>query len=690
MCVPVDTRAATRADWAAVGGRSRRRAAWIATALLAIGTAPGSARAQPAPTFGLDPTSPTLVTIGASAGEALRPAVPPAPGPLAPPIRSLDLTALGLVAGDVPMTLSFGVDAIPSGVFFFSVDRDARAISGLFPPDVSTERSSGAAGDVYRSFFPPNHTLVLDGDGLGGSPAPDGLGLDEDGASIDDLVALEMCAPGALDTDGDALPDAPVYFTLAAGSPTLTTLGAGPQDILTAPSDGSSAAAIWPTGASLGLVAGDVIDALATDTTSVYFSLAPGSPTLLGPDGEADPPNDPNPDDMTPADILSQAFVSIFPGSALNLKDDDNLVGLSLGFDQDNDLVPNACDNCQATGNPDQLDADADRVGDPCDNCSAVPNPDQLDTDSDGAGDVCDLDDDDDGVPDLGDNCPFDTNPGQEDGDSDGAGDVCDTCPLLPDPGQEDADADTVGDACDNCTNDANENQLDNDGDGAGDACDLDDDDDGVPDLGDNCPFDANPGQLDNDGDGAGDVCDSDDDDDFVPDEFDNCPFDANLDQKDSERDPGPDGQPGVAGVDDDAVNGVDDDGELCPLNLGGFPQPIPGSDDACGDGIGDVCDDDDDNDGLLDGVETGTGIYVSPQDTGTDPLLDDSDGDGVDDGTEVAAGSDPNDPESLPSGAPAVPALGQGPARLLMAALWAAGILILLRRLALRSSRGV
>ena len=37
----------------------------------------------------------------------------------------------------------------------------------------------------------------------------------------------------------------------------------------------------------------------------------------------------------------------------------------------------------------------------------------------------------------------------------------------------------------------------------------------------------------------------------------------------------------------------------------------------------------DTDNDGLSDSVETGTGIYVSASDTGTDPLNKDTDGDG-------------------------------------------------------------
>lgn len=45
---------------------------------------------------------------------------------------------------------------------------------------------------------------------------------------------------------------------------------------------------------------------------------------------------------------------------------------------------------------------------------------------------------------------------------------------------------------------------------------------------------------------------------------------------------------------------------------------------------------DDTDGDGLLDIYETNTGIYVSPTDTGSDPMLADTDEDGVSDGDEV------------------------------------------------------
>jgi len=51
----------------------------------------------------------------------------------------------------------------------------------------------------------------------------------------------------------------------------------------------------------------------------------------------------------------------------------------------------------------------------------------------------------------------------------------------------------------------------------------------------------------------------------------------------------------------------------------------------------------DSDGDGLDDSVETGTGKYVSPKDTGTDPNKFDTDGDGLGDGYEVAHGTNPN-----------------------------------------------
>jgi hypothetical protein len=62
------------------------------------------------------------------------------------------------------------------------------------------------------------------------------------------------------------------------------------------------------------------------------------------------------------------------------------------------------------------------------------------------------------------------------------------------------------------------------------------------------------------------------------------------------------------------------------------------------------------DEDVLGDGVETGTGVFVSPSDTGTSPTNPDTDGDGAKDGEEVLAGTDPNNPLDFPF--PTVPVL--------------------------------
>ena len=63
------------------------------------------------------------------------------------------------------------------------------------------------------------------------------------------------------------------------------------------------------------------------------------------------------------------------------------------------------------------------------------------------------------------------------------------------------------------------------------------------------------------------------------------------------------------------------------------------------------IADDDDDGDGLLDVVETGTGIYVDGQDTGTDPLDPDTDGDGICDGPNAVSGVCIAGPDADPNG---------------------------------------
>ena len=114
-----------------------------------------------------------------------------------------------------------------------------------------------------------------------------------------------------------------------------------------------------------------------------------------------------------------------------------------------------------------------------------------------------------------------------------------------------------------------------------------DGDGDGIEDADDNCPEDANVGQVDTDGDGQGDACDTDDDNDGVSDDDDNDPLDPFF-CEDVEGD----------GC-DDCTNGQDQFG------------PLPDNDtaddglDTDGDEFCDAGDDDDDNDGVLDLLDT-------------------------------------------------------------------------------------
>ena len=140
--------------------------------------------------------------------------------------------------------------------------------------------------------------------------------------------------------------------------------------------------------------------------------------------------------------------------------------------DSDNDGIGNACDNdADGDGVPENVGLFGS------DNCPGVPNPDQLDANFNHIGAACDPEEDgdldDDLVPDAEDNCPADYNPKvfrlgggagvQPDVDGDGDGDACDP----------DGDGDTVPNDSDNCINVGNTDQTDTDGDLIGDACDI-------------------------------------------------------------------------------------------------------------------------------------------------------------------------------------------------------------------------
>ena len=159
-------------------------------------------------------------------------------------------------------------------------------------------------------------------------------------------------------------------------------------------------------------------------------------------------------------------------------------------------------------------------------------------------------------------------------------------------------------------------------------AADLDDD--GVLDAIDVCPRDADPDQLDLDADGVGDVCDLDDDGDGVADDLDVAPQvqsggDTRAPQTTTKTDAGTttrtltttrmacltttmrarrDPSAGSHTEEDQEGDGcsdvdTDEDGwvdqaDVCPNVYD------PGQADLDGDGVGNLCDDDADNDGVL------------------------------------------------------------------------------------------
>lgn len=267
------------------------------------------------------------------------------------------------------------------------------AALGLVPGDVINSFSwgvetPGAPGALIRFSVTPGSV------GVAGAP-PDvasEAGAGDAPADLYDGGPLPAGLPNALLVDGNGLPGAPAasgltepgddltavgtcslpsafgapaLFTLAPGSPTLIGLPAGPADILIGGPFGAAGppAVFLPAGA-IGLLPGDVIDGLAFSFGGppAMISLAPGSPTL----GALA---------ASPADLIllsgGPPVVGV-PGLALGLAPGDDVDALDISPDGDADLVNDVCDNCPGLANNDQTDSDADGSGDACDPCPTI------------------------------------------------------------------------------------------------------------------------------------------------------------------------------------------------------------------------------------------------------------------------------------------------------------------------------
>ena len=154
-------------------------------------------------------------------------------------LMGINHAALGLVPGDNVDALSLVWAGKPTPAFdemltalfcWFSVDPAAVGIRGNAPDVYSEAGSNEAAGDVFMTqgnLGLGRNWQVID---------ETSIGLVGPGAPEDDLDALDM--NGVVDVP----PGYMVFFSLAAGSPSLTAAPGGPYspaDMLLSPGDGT-------------------------------------------------------------------------------------------------------------------------------------------------------------------------------------------------------------------------------------------------------------------------------------------------------------------------------------------------------------------------------------------------------------------------------------------------------------------
>ncbi len=251
-------------------------------------------------------------------------------------------------ANDEIRGLSFGQDFRPTGLLpiQFSVDQGSQGAVGTAVRVEANCSPAEPQADVFGTAANGSNLQVFDGDGVAcGSNAGLGLYLTE-GISSTNVYALDGDACLFVDLSCDGVPESPVFLTLAAGSPTLALIGATPADVLM--TNVEFTAVKWADGvADLGLVTGDVIDALCVreDGSGVYdgedqvvFSLAPGSPTLSALSASA-------------ADLLlpGRPPTVFYTAASLGLQSTDNVDAVMCSFELSRTFLPIVTRNATAS-----------------------------------------------------------------------------------------------------------------------------------------------------------------------------------------------------------------------------------------------------------------------------------------------------------------------------------------------------
>ncbi len=332
--------------------------------------------------------------------------------------------------------------------------------------------------------------------------------------------------------------------------------------------------------------------------------------------------------------------------------------------DRDGDGL-NDADEIKLGSNPDLADTDGDGVDDKTEVGSNLIKP--LDTDGDGLIDVLDTDDDNDTIPTRNENYNGGT-PANDDTDGDG----------IPDYRDNDDDGDGIVTRLENY-NGGTPADNDTDKDGKPDYLDKDDDGDGKLSSaegndpnGDHSPADA----RDTDGDKVPDYLDKDDLHDPKKDNDNDgllngeeSTLGSNPDDADTDRDGVPDGEEVGASVTkplDTDLDGIpnildpDDDNDGVFTVYENYNSTTPAGNDTDKDGKPDYLDTDDDGDGKPSSTEAndpnGDHNPMDARDTDGDKIPDyldladtlrpedDTDGDGLTNGDEVLIGSNPED----------------------------------------------